>query len=152
MKILILMPAPMKDKGLLNLVEDYRKRLRGRFTLEVISVRAEKSESPRALAIEAERLIQRIPEGFLRVALDATGKQKTSEAFSQWLGNRVRESTRGIAFLIGSANGLDRNLVANADQVLSLSRMTLPHQMAVTLLTEQLYRADAILRGAPYHR
>jgi 23S rRNA (pseudouridine1915-N3)-methyltransferase len=152
MKILILMPAPMKDKGLLSLVEDYRKRLRGRFTLEVISVRAEKSESPRALAIEAERLIQRIPEGFLQVALDATGKQKTSEAFSQWLGNRVRESTRGIAFLIGSANGLDRNLVANANQVLSLSKMTLPHQMAVTLLTEQLYRADAILRGAPYHR
>ncbi len=152
MKIQILLPAPLKDRGLQALVEDYRVRLRGRFTLEVISVRGEKSESPKALANEADRLRSRIPDGYYKVALDATGRAHTSEAFAAWIQTRIRESTRGIAFLIGSANGLDRQLLQEMDHVLSLSKMTLPHQMAVTLLAEQLYRADAISRGAPYHR
>jgi 23S rRNA (pseudouridine1915-N3)-methyltransferase len=152
MKILLLLPAPLKDRGLQALAESYVARLRGRFSVEIVSVRQEKSESPRALEIEAERLRAQVPKGFFRVALDATGRQHTSEDFARWLDTRVRESTRGIAFLIGSANGLDRALVQEVDLVLSLSKMTLPHQMAVTLLTEQLYRADAILRGAPYHR
>ena len=152
MKIQILLPAPMKDRGLLSLVEDYRARLRGRFSLEVISVRGEKSGSPNALRIEADRLRSRVPDGFHRVALDATGRAQTSEEFAEFLQTRIHQSTRGIAFFIGSANGLDRALLQEADRVLSLSKMTLPHQMAVTLLAEQLYRADAIHRGAPYHR
>jgi 23S rRNA (pseudouridine1915-N3)-methyltransferase len=123
---------------------------------ELITVKGEKIEDPRSAAValrkEAERLTQRTPPGYTRVALTPDAKGMTSEALASWLADQELRATPGIAFLVGSAYGLDLTLIRDADRRLSLSPMTLPHQLAVTVLAEQLYRATTILTGAPYHK
>jgi len=61
-------------------------------------------------------------------------------------------ASAGVAFIIGGAYGLGEGVLARAQQELSLSPMTLPHQVARLVLSEQLYRAGTILRGEPYHK
>lgn len=86
------------------------------------------------------------------VALDSRGRQpKGSEALAQWLGRRL-EHPAPTAFLIGGAIGLDPVLVGEADEVMSLGPLTLPHQLARVVLAEQVYRSLADLAGHPYPR
>ena len=91
-------------------------------------------------------------EDRLLVVLDERGRALTSEGFARRLGDFEARSTPGLDFVIGSDLGLDRDLVAAADWTLSLSPMTLPHQLARLLLWEQLFRATHILGGGGYHR
>ena len=76
----------------------------------------------------------------------------TSEAFAAWLRRRADEGQLRLVFAIGGPDGLAPDFVAASDLVLSLGRMTWPHQIARILLAEQLYRATTILSGHPYHR
>jgi 23S rRNA (pseudouridine1915-N3)-methyltransferase len=104
-----------------------------------------------ARRIEADRLRAACPAGAFLVALTRTGRVRTSEQFAEQVG-RWRESPREVAVLIGGAWGLADALIAEADTTLSLSTMTLPHELARLVLLEQLYRAGTILRGEPYHK
>lgn len=100
---------------------------------------------------EAKALRAALPEGVV-VALDERGKMLGSEAFANQLG-RWRDDGRPIlSFVIGGADGLDPALIADADQTLSFSPLTWPHQLVRIMLAEQLYRATTILSGHPYHR
>lgn len=101
---------------------------------------------------EGERLLARVPPGSEVVALDRSGTQWSSEALSQYLIDAAVQSIPAITFIIGGAYGLSTEVRARADRRLSLSAMTLPHEMARLLLTEQLYRAGTMARGEPYHK
>ena len=103
-------------------------------------------------AEEAALLDRAVPAGALRVALDAGGRPLDSAGFADWLGCRQAEGTRDLAFLIGGADGLEPRLSTGADLRLSLGPMTWPHLLVRALLAEQLYRAQSILAGHPYHR
>ena len=96
-------------------------------------------------------LLEALPADALAVALDQGGESPGSEAFAQkverWLG-----SGRTLCFVIGGAEGLDPAVPARADAALSLGPMTWPHLLARALLAEQLYRAQCIRTGHPYHR
>ena len=92
-----------------------------------------------------------LPVDCFTIALDERGKALNSEQFAQSLQEWMR-SGRDVAFLIGSADGLDQRLKQNASLMLSLASMTLPHQLVRVLLAEQLYRATCLLRNHPYHR
>lgn len=100
---------------------------------------------------EAATLTAALPEGIV-VALDEHGKSTSSQAFAAQLGRWRYDGRPAISFVIGGADGLDRNLVARADLVLSFSPLTWPHQLVRIMLAEQLYRATTILSGHPYHR
>ena len=76
----------------------------------------------------------------------------TSESFAKWLESCATRGKGKIVFLIGGADGLPPEIVARADDRLSLSPMTFPHRLARLILVEQLYRAVTILRGEPYAR
>ena len=103
----------------------------------------------RARAAEADRLRARLLPRARRVALDPQGRVPgSSEAFARWLEKRLDE--RPVAFLIGGAAGLDASLLAECDERLSLGPLTMPHQLARVVLTEQLYRALCIAGGHPY--
>jgi 23S rRNA (pseudouridine1915-N3)-methyltransferase len=84
------------------------------------------------------------------VALTPQGRQFTSEAFAAWL-TQQEEASRPLAFLIGGHWGLDEPTLAAAPERLSLSRLTLTHELSRLVLLEQLYRAMTIKTGHPYH-
>ncbi len=92
------------------------------------------------------------PRGRL-ICLDEDGAAWTSERFAGWLRDQADSGAADTIILaIGGADGLDSELIATADVVLSLGRMTWPHQIVRVLIAEQLYRAMTILAGHPYHR
>ena len=86
------------------------------------------------------------------VALDETGKLLSSREFSERIAAWRDEGRKSVHFVIGGPDGHDRDVLERADLVLSLGRMTYPHQIARVLLVEQVYRACTILSGHPYHR
>lgn len=131
----------------------YEDRIRERVGLRVDEVAAEKLQGGEAAAArrEAERVRGRLLDGAWTVALDPAGAApRSSEAFAAWLGRRL-DIPRPVTFVIGGAAGLDPELVAGADERVSLGSLTLPHQLARVVLAEQLYRALCILAGHPYH-
>lgn len=137
---------------------EYTKRMPREARVELLEIKPEpRPETPsdhavaRVLQREAVRIGTAIPSGSGLVALDESGESLTTRALAarmeQWLAGG-----RDVAFLIGSADGLDEKLKAGADRRLSLSPLTLPHGLARVVLAEQLYRAHSLLRGHPYHR
>lgn len=105
----------------------------------------------RVLAEEKSRILAAIPSGCVKIALDERGKQLPTAELARRLGGWM-QGGRDVAFVIGSADGLDRDLKAGADLLLSLSAMTLPHALVRVLLAEQLYRAVSLMQNHPYHR
>jgi 23S rRNA (pseudouridine1915-N3)-methyltransferase len=138
--------------------KEFAGRMPREAAIELVEVRPEArpaKPSPtiitKIMAAEAKRMLACLPVDCFTVALDERGKSVTSEQLSRlmqdWMG-----AGRDVAFLIGGADGLDQRLKQNASMLLSLSSMTLPHQLVRVLLAEQLYRAVCLLRNHPYHR
>ncbi|MCE5272722.1 23S rRNA (pseudouridine(1915)-N(3))-methyltransferase RlmH [bacterium] len=151
----ILAVGKLRDRSVAALCEEYARRLnRGGTSLVVEEVRQEQgaSEAQRVIERESARLREHVPKGAFLVALDPTGEAVSSEELAARLERLGLEGRSRVAFLIGGALGLERSLVKEAGWVLSLSRMTFPHELARLILIEQLYRADSILRGEPYHK
>jgi 23S rRNA (pseudouridine1915-N3)-methyltransferase len=94
---------------------------------------------------------QRARTSPILVLLDSSGKQLSSENFAQWIGRQRDEGQQRIVFAIGPANGWTPGEKARANLLLSLGPMTLPHELARLVLSEQIYRAFTILSGHPYH-
>lgn len=86
-----------------------------------------------------------------KVLLDPAGRAFDSDAFSAYIG-RAEMEARDLVFVVGGADGLPPAWTQRADLLLSLSSMTLPHELARAMVAEQIYRAFAILRGHPYPR
>ncbi len=135
--------------------EDYLKRLRRYFPVEVVEVAEEdmNRRSPEeVLLAEASRLLKRIPSGAYVIALDREkGRPLSSEELARRLTALGVSGQSHAAFLIGGPLGLSPQLLAEADEVLSFGRITLPHALARVVLLEQLYRAAKIERGEKYH-
>ena len=100
---------------------------------------------------EAVGLLAAIPPGAWAVALDLGGRVTGSEALTAQL-TGWRDAGRSLAFVIGGAEGLDASVLARADHALSLGALTWPHLLVRVMLAEQLFRAQAIASGHPYHR
>jgi 23S rRNA (pseudouridine1915-N3)-methyltransferase len=100
---------------------------------------------------EAEALLAALPQSAFLVALDQGGAAPDSAGFATLLA-RWHEAGRALCFVIGGAEGLDARVLARADYVLSLGPLTWPHLLVRALLAEQLYRAQSIATGHPYHR
>jgi 23S rRNA (pseudouridine1915-N3)-methyltransferase len=101
---------------------------------------------------EAALLLAALPKGATSVALDEHGKTLASDAFAARLARWRNAGIADLAFLIGGAEGLAETVRQQADLVLSLGPMTWPHLLVRGMLLEQLYRAQQILAGHPYHR
>lgn len=106
----------------------------------------------RRISEEGRLLLAAIPRDSVVIALDETGKSLTSPAFAKRIGDWRDDGVKNLAFLIGGADGLAEEVKKSADLTLSLGSMTWPHLLVRVLLAEQLYRAQTILSGHPYHR
>lgn len=131
------------------LFAEYNGRLRPPLVVtEIAEARGAPAEIRRR---EGAAILAAAPEGALLVALDLGGTAPTSEAFAA-LWTRWDESGRTLCFAIGGAEGLDPAVLAAAEHRLSLGPLTWPHLLVRGLLAEQLFRAQAIRAGHPYHR
>ncbi len=83
--------------------------------------------------------------------LDSRGRQLSSELFAEWMGKQRDSGTQSLVMAIGPADGWSTEARGRADMLLSLSSMTMPHEMVRLVVAEQLYRAFTILSGHPYH-
>ncbi len=101
---------------------------------------------------EAELILGALPAGARLVALDQRGASWNSRDFADRLASWRDSGTAALAFAIGGAEGLAAAVIDRADTVLSLGMMTWPHFLVRGMLLEQLYRAQQILAGHPYHR
>lgn len=104
-----------------------------------------------AMALERTKIEAVLPKGARIIALDEHGKDLTSVQLAQLL-TQWQQDGRDVAFIIGGADGLDAEFKKNADMLIRISSMTLPHGMVRVLLAEQLYRAWSITQNHPYHR
>ena len=133
----------------------FQERLRHYLPLVIDEVKEQKAagpgDLPRVVAIEGEQLLARIPTGAFAVVLDECGRTLTSTALAGLLEQHMVAGTSEWVMVIGGAHGLSENVRRRANLVLSLSAMTLPHQLVRLLLLEQLYRGCTIIRNEPYH-
>jgi 23S rRNA (pseudouridine1915-N3)-methyltransferase len=151
--ILVLWVGRRPPAALEELCQEYRGRLGRTLAVEEVRVRPVEGrdhDPQRARSREAAEILRHVQPGDALVALDERGKQRTSEELSVWLGERLERGR--LAFAIGSDLGLGEEVRSRAGELLSLSRLTLPHQLARLVLLEQLYRATDILAGGAYHR
>ena len=134
---------------------EYAKRLPPQIRLELTLLKPEERASgstPEKLrSREGERLLAAVPAGSTVFALDERGASVSTQGLSVMLAGWMREAV-SPAFLIGGAEGLSDAARPRADRLLSLSALTLPHELVRVLLAEQLYRAWTILANHPYHR
>ena len=151
MRLLIAAVGRVKASALAELQSEYLKRLRPSISIKEVEERRSSSPAERKLR-EAELLLAALPEDALLVALDERGKTLTSAAFAERLQRWRADGAKTLAFVIGGADGLAQPVVRRAGLTLSLGAMTWPHLLARILLLEQLYRAQQILAGHPYHR
>ena len=135
--------------------EDYLKRLRKHFSVEVIEVREEdmnRRSLTEVLTTEGDRLLKRVPAGAHTIALDRErGRKLTSEDFAVKLATFGTSGRSHLAFVLGGPLGLAPEVLKTADETWSLGDITLPHALARVVLLEQLYRAVKIERGEKYH-
>ena len=133
-----------------ELFTSYLKRLRP--ALDLIEVEEKRPLSGAELKTrEAELINEKIPDGAYLIALDERGSALSSRAFAEKIGD-LRDSGRDVAFIIGGADGLDESLRARADRLLGFGPQTWPHMLVRVMLAEQVYRAQSIMAGHPYHR
>jgi 23S rRNA (pseudouridine1915-N3)-methyltransferase len=104
-----------------------------------------------AMALERDRIVAAIPKGSRIVALDERGKDVSTVQLSQLL-SQWQQDGGDVTFVIGGADGLDADFKKQADLLIRISSLTLPHGMVRVLLAEQLYRAWSITQNHPYHR
>lgn len=146
MKITLVVVGKLKEKFLVAGVEEYLKRLRKFARVEVREV-----PECRTLAEEGQRLLSLVPQDSWLCVLDVAGELLTSEDFAKKIAALNLDGVSSLTFAIGGAFGLSDELRRAANFRLSLSPMTLTHQMARLVLVEQIYRAFKINRNEPYH-
>ena len=133
---------------------EYIKRMPRELSLEIIEIKPDKrsdgKQTTAVQAAEAKRILKVADNDYL-IACDERGKDKTTLQLATMM-KSWQELGRDVSIIIGGADGLDHNIIKQADWCWSLSKLTLPHAFVRVLLTEQLYRAHTIIQNHPYHR
>ncbi len=155
MRINLVCMGKTDDKEITNLVKYYQNRLPKYWNFEIIEipdVKNAKNLSPDLLKKEEGKLfLNLIKNSDTIVLLDEKGKQFTSRQFASKIDNWMSSSVKKVSIIIGGAYGFSDEMYERANEKMSLSKMTFTHQMIRLFFVEQIYRADQILQGKPYH-
>ncbi len=153
MKIIFISVGSVKSGYMKEGVHVYVKRIQRYVNVESIDIKEErahkKSPLQGRLKKEAGKILGHVNKNGFTVVLDGQGKAFTSTGLSRFIEEFMGEG-RDLYFITGGPFGLHSSVVEAADLVMSLSEMTLPHDLARLVLTEQVYRAFTIIRGEPY--
>ena len=140
MKIKLLVIGKLKETHYKQACQEYLKRLKKYCTLEVIEIKDEGKEQ------EADKMLAKLNDAYV-VVLTEEGKQLSSLQFASFL----RKTEQELVFILGGPYGLDERVKKKANLLLSLSAMTLPHELCRVVFLEQLYRAYTIIKNEKYH-
>lgn len=147
----------LKEDYLKNAILEYSKRLSKYCIFNIIELQDEKvptnlSEAEKTKIIEKEsnNILANIKDNSYVIALDLTGKQYTSEGFSKKI-TQITNYSSHITFLIGGTLGMSKTLLSRANELISFSKMTFPHQLIRLFLLEQIFRSFKINNNEKYH-
>jgi 23S rRNA (pseudouridine1915-N3)-methyltransferase len=145
-----------KDPLLSRVEERYFKRVKQHFPVEKAMVPDLKKSNPHQekaqLVREARQIEKKLSEKTYLVVLDSEGKEFTSPALALFLEKLMNRGVSEVTFVMGGHLGIHEKVRQSADQKMSLTKLTLPHELARVLLLEQIYRAVTIIKGLPYHK
>lgn len=157
MNIQIISVGKVREKYLKLGIAEFEKRLQSYSKLTMVELADEQApenlsdkELEQIKNKEGERILQRVKEGNYVIALEVTGTQLSSEQLAEEMQKLSFQGKNQIVFIIGGSNGLSQAVLKRANQKLSFSKMTFPHQLMKLILLEQVYRGFKILRGEPY--
>ena len=158
MNINIVAVGSIKEKFFKDAVSEYAKRLSRYVKLNIIEVKDEKTpamasalEEEKIKEVESERILSKLPNSYV-VALTIDGKKYSSEELAKGMEKYDILSKGNLSFIIGGSLGLHKSVIDRADEKLSFSEMTFPHQLMRVILLEQIYRAYRIRNNEPYHK
>lgn len=159
MNITIITVGKLKEKYLKQGIAEYTKRLGAYAKIDIVELADEKapevlsdSEMQQVKNKEGERILSKISPDHHVIALAIQGKMKSSEELADTLDKLATYGKSKVSFIIGGSLGLSDDVLKRADEKLSFSKMTFPHQLMRLVLVEQVYRAFRINRGEPYHK
>lgn len=154
LKITFVSVGPVKKACFKDVAEDYLKRIKRYVPVETVEVKDEKAsiKTPREdiLRKEGERILKKLRPGDFNVVLTEGGRMLTSRGLAELIGGLASAGKKGLTFVVGGPFGLHGSVYEASDMEMSLSPMTLPHDMARVVLAEQVDRAFTILKGEPY--
>lgn len=155
MKCVLIVIGRTTDKRFDAIIQEYVERINHyiSFNIEVIpelknTKRLSKNEQKER---EGELILRTLQAGDNVVLLDEHGSERSSLDFATWMQKKMAASPRRIVFIVGGPYGFSPGVHQRGDEEISLSRMTLSHQMIRIFFVEQIYRAMTILNGEPYH-
>lgn len=159
MKYVVFSVGKIRESFYVKGIDEYLKRLKAYTTIELIDGFEEKI-SPKAsdkdieitLTKEGQKLLNLINPNDLVILLDIQGKMLSSSELAKEIESHDFLGKSRVVFIIGSSYGVSQEVKKRADKFISFSPMTFPHQMAVLILAEQIYRSFKILRNEPYHK
>lgn len=158
LNVKIFVTGTLKEQYYKDAINEYKKRLTSYCKLDIIELKEYKlpdDPSPRqietALLAEGERILSLMPQRAYKIALCVEGKQLSSEEFAQRL-EEISATHGELCLVIGSSFGLSETLKKACDMRLSVSKMTLTHQMLRVWLLEIIYRCLSITKGTKYHK
>lgn len=159
MKITVIAVGKVKEKYYRDALAEYVKRLSKYCRMEMIEVEDEKTPDKAGEAVdmqikkkEAERILKQIREDAYVITLEIAGKKLDSVSFADKIDRLATYGKSHIQFIIGGSLGLHEQISDRADEKLSFSDMTFPHQLMRVILCEQIYRGYRIINGEPYHK
>ena len=155
MNIKLIVVGKNEQKYLKEALDIYIKRLTHYINFELVvlpDVKNAKNMSVSELKDkEAELILKHSAKADKVVLLDEKGKEFSSMEFSKYIEKQMNASLKTLAFVVGGAFGFSEKVYSQANEKLSISKMTFSHQMIRLLFVEQLYRAFTIIKGEPYH-
>ncbi|WP_181347376.1 23S rRNA (pseudouridine(1915)-N(3))-methyltransferase RlmH [Thalassobacillus sp. CUG 92003] len=159
MNITILSVGKLKEKYLIQGIDEYVKRLNPYAKVTITEVPDEKAPENLSEADklevkqkEGQRLLNKINKDSYVITLEIEGKQLTSDKLAKKFDDLATYGNSHITFIIGGSLGLSEAVLSRSDFALSFSKLTFPHQLMRLMLVEQVYRSFKILRGEPYHK
>lgn len=159
MKITLVTVGKIKEKFYQAAISEYSKRLGRYCSLNIVEVADEKTPDGAGEALERQirekegrRILDAVKEDAYVIALAIQGTERSSENLAAHLDALTVQGNSHLCFVIGGSLGLSEEVLARADEQLSFSAMTFPHQLMRVILLEQIYRSFRIIRGEPYHK
>ena len=159
MKVRILTIGKLKEKYLVNGINEYVKRLNSYCKVEMVEVLDEPIPDNASENVEniikdkeADKIVSKIKDDEYVIVLDLHGKEIDSVTFSKHIENCMIQGKSTITFVIGGSLGLGKSLLQRANYRLCFSQMTFPHQLMKLILVEQIYRAFKIMNNQTYHK